>query len=160
HLRGSTMLKLLRQLAAATVLIAAASTASAAALKQDEIWTDMHGRALKGYDAVAYHLERKPVRGEEVYELEWKGAKWLFSTAENMEKFRADPERWAPQYGGYCAWGIAKDRVVGINPTIFRIFDDKLYLNLNMKVHKEWLGSHHGFRARADDKWPDILVYD
>ncbi|MEM6661187.1 MAG: YHS domain-containing (seleno)protein [Pseudomonadota bacterium] len=148
-----------RRTVLAAALATAATGASAAALQKDEIYTDMHGHALKGYDAVAYHLERKPVRGEKVYQLEWKGAKWLFSSAENMEKFRADPERWAPQYGGYCAWGIAKDRIVGINPTIFRIFDDKLYLNLNMKVHKEWLGTHSQFISRANEKWPSILVY-
>ena len=146
---------------AALALIAAlmlSLPASAAEVKDPDIYTDMHGRALKGYDAVAYHLERKPVKGSEDFAYEWKGATWWFSSAENRDKFMADPDRWAPQYGGYCAWGIAKDRVVGINPTIFRIFDDKLYLNLNMKVHKEWLGSHHGFIARADRKWPEILV--
>ena len=131
--------------------------AMAAGAKDPDIWTDMNGRALKGYDAVAYHLERKPRKGSEDFAFEWKGATWWFSSAENRDKFVADPERWAPQYGGYCAWGIAKDRVVGINPTIFRIFDDKLYLNLNMKVHKEWLESRHGFIARADEKWPNIL---
>ena len=146
---------------AALTLIAAlmlAAPAAVAEVKDPEIFTDMHGRALKGYDAVAYHLERKPVKGSEDFAYEWKDAVWLFSSAENRDRFIADPDRWAPQYGGYCAWGIAKDRVVGINPTIFRIFDDKLYLNLNMKVHKEWLGSHHGFIANADEKWPEILV--
>ena len=126
---------------------------------QPEIYRDVNGRALKGYDAVAYHLERKPVKGSQDFAIEWKGAEWWFSSAENRDKFLSDPERWAPQYGGYCAWGIAKDRVVSINPTIFRIFNDKLYLNLNMKVHKEWLGSHHAFIAKANDKWPDILEY-
>ena len=135
-----------------------ATPATAGEVKDPDIYTDMHGRALKGYDAVAYHLLRKPVKGSEDFAYEWKGAQWWFSSAENRDKFIADPDRWAPQYGGYCAWGIAKDRVVGINPTIFRIFDDKLYLNLNMKVHKEWLGSHHGFIASADEKWPEILV--
>ncbi|MEM6623316.1 MAG: YHS domain-containing (seleno)protein [Pseudomonadota bacterium] len=133
---------------------------SHAQVRDPEIYTDMHGHALKGYDAVAYHLERRPVKGSKDFALEWKDAVWLFSSAENRDLFQADPDRWAPQYGGYCAWGIAKDRVVGINPTIFRIFDDKLYLNLNMTVHKEWLGSHSGFIARANEKWPDILVLD
>ncbi len=134
--------------------------ASAKEVRDPEIWSDMHGRALKGYDAVAYHLERRPVQGTEEFAFEWKGATWWFSSAENRDKFMSDPERWAPQYGGYCAWGIAKDRVVGINPTIFRIFDDKLYLNLNMTVHKEWLGKHEVFIVNANSKWPDILVLD
>jgi len=147
--------RLLIALAAAILFTA---PAIAAELRSPDIWTDMHGRALKGYDAVAYHLERRPVKGDEVYALEWKGAKWLFATAENRDKFAAEPERWAPQFGGYCAWGIAKDRTVGVNPTIFRIFDDKLYLNLNMKVHKEWLHNRRVFVDIANEKWPDILV--
>ena len=130
----------------------------AADLKESEIYTDMEGRALKGYDAVAYHLVRKAVKGSEEFSLEWKGAKWWFSSAENRDKFQADPERWAPQYGGYCAWAIAKDRTAPINPEIFRIFDDKLYLNLNMKVHKEWLDKRHAFIAKANEKWPGVLV--
>ena len=148
---------------AALCLIAAltlATPAPAAEVREPEIWTDMHGRALKGYDPVAYHLERRPVQGTQDFAYEWKGAEWWFSSAENRDRFIADPDRWAPQFGGYCAWGIAKDRVVGINPTIFRIFDDKLYLNLNMKVHKEWLGKHGSFIARANNKWPEILVLD
>ena len=147
-----------------TVLILAAALMLATPVlaggpSQPEIYKDVQGRALKGYDAVAYHLERRPVKGSLDFAYEWKGAEWWFSSAENRDKFIADPERWAPQYGGYCAWGIAKDRVVSINPTIFRIFDDKLYLNLNMTVHREWLGSHHGFIADANERWPDILEY-
>ena len=145
---------------AAFTLIAAlmlAVPASAGEVKDPDIYTDMHGRALKGYDAVAYHVQRKPVKGSEDFAFEWKGAQWWFSSAENRDKFMADPDRWAPQYGGYCAWGIAKDRVVGINPTIFRIFDDKLYLNLNMKIHKRWLKKHNAFIIEADEKWPGIL---
>ena len=140
-------------------VLAIGAPAFAAGPSQPEIYKDVNGRALKGYDAVAYHLERRPVKGSEDFAFEWKDAVWWFSSAENRDKFMADPERWAPQYGGYCAWGIAKDRVVSINPTIFRIFNDKLYLNLNMKVHKEWLGSHNGFIATANEKWPDILEY-
>lgn len=123
------------------------------------IYTDMHGRALKGYDAVAYHLDRKPVKGKRAHTFEWKGAKWLFATAENLERFKADPERWAPQYGGYCAWAIAQNRPAPINPTIFRIFDGKLYLNLNMPIHKKWLAKHQVFIARANAKWPGVLEF-
>ena len=142
-------------LAGAAVLAAPASLVAAA--RSPDVWTDMHGQALKGYDAVAYHLERKAVKGKKAFSLEWNGATWLFSSAENRDRFQADPERWAPQYGGYCAWGIAKDRTVHINPKIFRIFDDKLYLNVNMKVHRKWLKNRHGFIAEADAKWPGVL---
>ena len=149
------MTRLTRRLA--TLLIVLLPALAIADARSPEIYTDMHGRALKGHDAVAYHLERRPVKGSEEFALDWKGARWLFASAENRDRFAAEPERWAPQYGGYCAWGIAKDRPVGIDPTIFRIFDGKLYLNLNIKVHKEWLANRHGFIAQANEKWPAVL---
>ncbi len=142
---------------AAIAFVALLPAMARAGAKSPDIYTDMHGRALKGYDAVAYHLERKPVKGSEDFAYDWKGARWLFSTAENRGRFVAEPDRWAPQYGGYCAWGVAKDRTVSIDPTIFRIFDDKLYLNLNMKVHRTWLKNRHGFIAEANEKWPGVL---
>ncbi|MEM9060479.1 MAG: YHS domain-containing (seleno)protein [Pseudomonadota bacterium] len=132
--------------------------AAVAELRSPEIYTDFRGVALKGYDAVAYHLERKPIKGQDSFAYEWKDAVWFFSSAENRDRFIADPERWAPQYGGYCAWAIAKGSTRPINPKIFRIFNDKLYLNLNMKVHKEWLDQHNQFIARANEQWPDVLV--
>jgi hypothetical protein len=153
------MTRLTRRFALALFALFLVPAAALAEAKSPEIWTDMHGQALKGYDAVAYHLERRPVKGDEKFMVEWKGAKWLFSSAQNRDRFLADPERWAPQYGGYCAWGIATDKTVGINPTIFRIFDDKLYLNLNMKVHKTWLANRHGFIAEANEKWPAVLEF-
>ena len=141
------------------MMIALMPVAQASAeLRSPEIYKDFRGVALKGYDAVAYHLERKPVKGKDSFAFEWKDAVWFFSNADNRDKFIADPERWAPQYGGYCAWAIAKGSTRPINPTIFRIFDDKLYLNLNMKVHKEWLGKHNQFITEANEQWPDVLV--
>ena len=128
-----------------------------AAARKSEIFTDFQGKALKGYDAVAYHLDRKAVKGSEDFAYEWKDATWWFSSAENRDKFIADPDRWAPEYGGYCAWAVAKGYARPINPKIFRIFDGKLYLNLNMKVHKEWLGKRQVFVVQADEKWPSVL---
>ena len=127
-------------------------------LRQPAVWTDLHGVALKGYDTVAYHLERRPVKGDAAFEVEWNGAKWHFANEANQARFEADPERWAPQYGGYCAWAIVEDRFAPINPEIFRIVEDKLYLNLNMRVHKLWLEDMPHMITRADEKWPDVLV--
>ena len=147
-----------RALLIALTLTLLPATQAAAELRSPEIYKDFRGIALKGYDTVAYHLERKPVKGKDSFAYEWKDAIWFFKSAENRDMFIADPERWAPQYGGYCAWAIAKGSTRPINPTIFRIFDDKLYLNLNMKVHKEWLDAHGSFIAQANEKWPDVLV--
>ncbi|MEM7057374.1 MAG: YHS domain-containing (seleno)protein [Pseudomonadota bacterium] len=131
---------------------------AAVAADKSEIYMDLQGRALKGYDSVAYHVQRKPMKGNPALSMEWKGAKWLFSTPANLVRFRSEPERWAPQYGGYCAWAVAKGWARPINPTIFRIFDDKLYLNLNMEIHRRWLKKRHTFIAEANEQWPGILV--
>ncbi|MEO1493247.1 MAG: YHS domain-containing (seleno)protein [Pseudomonadota bacterium] len=143
---------------AAMTAFGSAGALQADELKDPEIYADFEGKALKGYDTVAYHTERRAVKGSPEFAVEWKGAKWFFASAENRDLFTADPERWAPQFGGYCAWAIAKDRTAPINPEIFRIVDDKLYLNLNMKVHKEWLGKRSQFIAAANEKWPEVLV--
>lgn len=127
-------------------------------LRESEIYKDFEGKALKGYDVVAYHLDRKATPGLAEFAYEWKGATWWFANVDHREMFIADPERWAPQYGGYCAWAIVRDRTAPINPKIFRIFDDKLYLNLNMKVHKDWLANHEQMIAAANEKWPSVLL--
>lgn len=141
----------------ATLSLAGSGTMAADA--RPEIFTDVENRALKGYDTVAYHLDRKATRGSSEFAYEWKGATWWFSSAENRDLFIADPERWAPQFGGYCAWAIVKDQVRPIDPKIFRIFNDKLYLNLNMKIHKRWLAKHNEFIQEGEARWPDVLVW-
>ena len=124
---------------------------------KDKVFSD-GGFAIRGTDPVAYFTMSKPVKGSAEHISEWMGATWAFASAENKATFDSDPERYAPKYGGYCAWAIAKGSTRPINPTIFRIFDDKLYLNLNMKVHKEWLGKHNQFITEANEQWPDVLV--
>ena len=131
---------------------------SFAEVREPEIFKNVQGVAIKGYDSVAYHLDRKARMGSAAHSHDWKGATWHFVSAENRDMFAADPERYAPQYGGYCAWAIARGRTAPINPTIFRIFDDKLYLNLNMDVHKRWLKKHSSFIAAANNNWPKVLV--
>ncbi|MEM0921687.1 MAG: YHS domain-containing (seleno)protein [Pseudomonadota bacterium] len=140
------------------LLLPFAAPGSADELRKPEVWTDLYGVALKGYDPVAYHLAGEAVLGDPALELEWKGAKWHFANAANRTRFQADPERWAPQYGGYCAWAIVEDRFAPINPEIFKVVDGKLYLNLNMRVHNLWLEKMDSFITQADEKWPDVLV--
>ncbi|MEM0943817.1 MAG: YHS domain-containing (seleno)protein [Pseudomonadota bacterium] len=130
---------------------------AAGEVRKPEVFSVL-GQAIKGYDPVAYHLERRPVRGDPEISYEWNGATWLFASPANRVRFIADPERWAPQYGGYCAWAITRGRTAPVDPTIFRVVDDKLYLNLNMKVHREWLAEMPLMISRGDANWPDVLV--
>ncbi|BBM89483.1 hypothetical protein COTS27_01183 [Spirochaetota bacterium] len=113
---------------------------------------------ISGYDTVAYFTQGTPTKGSKEHSYVWKDATWLFSSSEHLELFKADPEKYAPQYGGYCAWAVAaKGKLFNIDPEIWKIVDGKLYLNYNKKVGEKWEADIPGFISQADEKWPEIL---
>ncbi|GGK23498.1 YHS domain-containing (seleno)protein [Salinarimonas ramus] len=114
--------------------------------------------ALGGYDPVAYFREGRPVEGTRAHETEWNGATWRFASADNLAAFEADPEAYAPQYGGYCAWAAAEGYRAPGDPNFWRIVDGKLYVNYDGNVQRTWEGDVSGFIARADANWPRILA--
>jgi len=129
------------------------------ALAVDEINTTLFGNlAIEGYDPVAYFTESRPVEGSSEYQYEWKGANWRFSSAENLASFKGNPEQYAPQYGGYCAYAVAQNSTASIDPTQFTIVDDKLYLNFSKSVNRKWLANRDNYIDNADQNWPDILA--
>jgi len=109
--------------------------------------------AIRGYDPVAYHLEQMPVKGNSLYSLEYRESTWHFSSEENLARFRRDPERYAPQYGGFCAYAMSKGFVVSTDPDAWTIVEGKLYLNYTLGVRKTWLKDVPGYVERADDHW-------
>ena len=94
--------------------------------------------AVKGFDTVAYFAAERAIEGSAQYSFVWNGAKWYFSSAENMEKFKAAPEQYAPQFGGYCAWAVSKGYTADGDPNAWKIVDGKLYLNYNQQVKEKW----------------------
>ncbi|MFS8896501.1 YHS domain-containing protein [Synechococcus sp. R3-13] len=114
------------------------------------------GLALRGYDPVAYFIDGKPVKGSPAYEWEWGGVTWRFASADNRERFRNDPERFAPQYGGFCAWAVAHNYLYPVDPFAWKIVDDKLYLNANQRVQRNWERDIPGLIKRADANWPAL----
>ena len=86
------------------------------------------GLAIRGYDAVAYRTVEAATRGKPEYEYAWKGAKWLFVSQENRDRFAANPETYAPEYGGFCAWSLSQKNVMEADPEVWKIVDGKLYL--------------------------------
>ena len=123
-----------------------------------EIFTGLvAGKGAAGYDVVAYFTMGKPVKGSPDFATEWKGAMWQFSSAENLEKFKANPAAFAPQYGGYCAYGVAKGSLVKGEPEQWKIVDGKLYLNYSAGVQKTWAKDVAGNIGKADGNWPDLL---
>ena len=115
-------------------------------------------KAVSGYDTVAYFTEGKPVEGDSKWQVEYQGADWYFSSQENLDKFKADPEAYAPQYGGYCAWAVsAKNDFASSDPEQWAIVDGKLYLNYNQDVKKLWDNDRAGHIKQADVNWPNLI---
>jgi len=115
------------------------------------------GLAIKGYDTVAYFTDGKPVEGSKEFETTWDGATWRFSSEANLESFESDPEKYAPQYGGYCAWAVSQGTTANIDPKSWTIVDGKLYLNYNEKIQKKWSSNRSALIKKADEEWGKLL---
>ena len=117
---------------------------------------ERNGLAIDGYDPVAYVTEKKPVKGSPEFRADFQGAIFLFASAAHRDVFAADPGKYAPQYGGYCAYGMAKGYKAAIDPGAFTVVGDKLYLNYSETVRSQWLSDIPGYIRRADANWPDV----
>jgi YHS domain-containing protein len=113
-----------------------------------------NGIAIDGYDAVAYFTDKKATKGNPNHAFEWNGAKWLFADAQHKAEFAKDPAKFAPQYGGYCAYGMSRGYKAIIDPQAFTIVDGKLYLNYNAQVQETWRKDTPGYIRKADAAWP------
>ncbi len=143
--------------AALGILIVVGILVPATAMAVKPINSSLLRGAIKGYDPVAYFNQGEPVKGKGAHGYEWMGATWYFANAGNMELFAGDPERYAPQYGGYCAYAVSQGHTAKIDPDAWKIVDDKLYLNFSLKVQKLWEQDIPGYIAKADENWPKIL---
>lgn len=124
----------------------------------DPIYTGFFSnKAVGGYDTVAYHTVGKPVKGTNEFKTKYKGANWFFSSQENLDLFKADPMKYAPQYGGYCAWAAAHDTLAKGDPNQWTIEDGKLYLNYDTKTNNLWLPRRAELIPVADAAFPALL---
>jgi YHS domain-containing protein len=117
---------------------------------------DSSGLALKGYDPVAYFTEKKPVRGKSEFTARHEGATYRFASAANRDAFAAEPGKYAPQYGGYCAFGVASGYKAPIEPDAWTVVEGKLYLNYSQSVRRQWSGDIPGYLRKADANWPTV----
>lgn len=115
------------------------------------------GVAVGGYDPVAYFIAGKPVKGSENFPVKYEGATWRFETAANRDAFLADPTRYAPQYGGYCAWAVSKGYTAKGDPQAWTIHDGKLYLNYDKRVRAIWAKNIPENVKKSDANWPGVL---
>jgi len=113
--------------------------------------------AIKGYDPVAYFIDQRPIKGNPAFEYLWKGAKWRFATAAHRKQFKADPEKYAPRYGGYCAYAVSQGKIVDIDPEAWTIFEGRLYLNVSKDVRRLWEQDREGYIRKADENWPRMI---
>ena len=114
------------------------------------------GKAIKGYDPVAFFTDARPVMGADSLSYSWNGATWLFSTRQHLERFKADPEKFAPQYGGYCAYGTSQGHKAPSEVDTWTVLDDKLYFNYNQKVKAMWDKDRPAYIQKANGNWEKI----
>jgi YHS domain-containing protein len=114
------------------------------------------GKAIKGYDPVAFFTDSKPVKGADNLSYSWKGANWFFANRQNLERFKANPGKYAPQYGGYCAYGTSQGHKAPIEIDTWTILNDKLYFNYNQKVKETWIKDEAVYIQKADKQWPEL----
>jgi hypothetical protein len=116
------------------------------------------GTAINGYDAVAFFKESRPVKGSDMYSYQYKDAKWLFTSKENLDAFMSMPDKYAPQYGGYCAYGTSEGHKASTQPDTWTIVNGKLYFNYNKQVKQMWMKDQAHCIEVADQKWPEVKL--
>lgn len=155
---GHATLNRIAPFAALLVALLLTQVVAPTAAKEAPVYTPTFSSlAVGGHDPVAYFTDGKPVEGSSDHELEWNGATWRFSSAENLAAFKADPEAYAPRYGGYCAWAVSQGYPASADPTAWRVVDNKLYLNYSSDIQRRWEQNIPGNIVKADANWPKVL---
>jgi hypothetical protein len=144
-------MKMLRR----TFLAALCTALAGPALLAGEVFVE-DGVAIRGTDPVGYFTEGRPVPGDPAITAEWGGATWRFASAANRDRFLADPEAVAPQFGGYCAWAVANGYTAETDPEAWKIVGGKLYLNYSPEVQADWETDIPGNIAKAEKNWPGL----
>lgn len=115
------------------------------------------GLAIQGYDTVAYFTEGKAVKGDDRISENWNGARWLFASEAHRALFRANPEHYVPQFGGYCAFAVSQNYTAQTDPDAWTVADNKLYLNFDQDTKKGWLLQRDQLIQQGHANWPDVL---
>lgn len=141
-----------------------ASTAFASGSEKPYINTELNtnldhheGIAIGGFDPVAYFMQNAAVLGSPEFSFFYEDADFFFVSAENRDLFATDPERYAPQFGGYCAYAVSQGGTAPVNPELFTIYNDKLYLNLSESTNNRFLRDIDRHIRQAERNWPDVL---
>lgn len=141
---------------AATTLSISTPTYAVVETSTSAVNTNEHGLALHGYDPVAYFTENGPKKGKKKYAVRHTGGTYYFSSEKNKNAFMENPDRYLPEYGGFCAMGVALGKKLDGDPNVWKIIGNKLYLNVNKDVAVAWQRDIPGNLTNADENWPDL----
>ena len=150
------MTNVTRGLLRAAVLLFVAASVAVAQAGTSALNVDEHAVILKGYDAVAYQADGQAVQGSPAITATHEGATYYFASASHRDLFVANPARYAPAFGGFCAMGVAVGKKLDGDPKAFTVLDGTLYLNVNEKVCGMWAKDIAGHNRKADKKWTDV----
>ncbi len=140
-----------------TLALLASTLATPALAAAPPVFQDNRRIAINGYDPVAYFNQSRPVAGAAQFQAEYNGAIWQFASAENRAAFAQNPTRFAPKYGGYCAYAASKGALAPTIPEAWTVYDNALYLNANLRARGLWKQDIPGNIRKANGFWPGIL---
>ncbi len=136
------------------VAIAAAACAGSSGVEGvKQVNATAENVAIRGYDPVAFFTANAPVEGNPQFAFDWNGARWQFASAENLERFKADPSNFAPQFGGYCSWAVSHGYTANGDPTAWKIVEGRLYFNYNQKVKEKWEADQEKLIKDGEQNW-------
>ena len=145
-----------RRIALTTLALVLGSGALFAKDPVDPLNLDRNSLAIKGYDPVGYFEQNRPVKGSPNFTHQWNGGTWQFESARSRDLFISNPDKYAPQYGGYCAWAVSNNYTATIDPEAWKIINGKLYLNYSKSVQKMWEPDAANRIRAADRNWPGL----
>ena len=145
-----------KKLTLAAIILSLCLTAAFAKTPVEPVNKSKTGLAVKGYDVVAYFEQSEPHKGSTEFTFTWMSATWQFSSAKNRDLFMAGPEKYAPQFGGYCAWAVGHAYTADADPEAWKIVDGKLYLNYNKDVQKKWSTETTKWIEDGKKNWPGL----
>ena len=114
--------------------------------------------AIKGYDVVSYFTDGKPVKGSKAYQFEWSGANWRFASQEHLNLFKAAPKKYAPKFGGHCAWAASQGYVAKADPEAWKIVKGELYLLYNRRMQGKWEIGRANNILQASSHWSSLVA--
>ena len=138
--------------------VVALFTISATAAGKPAVNVSRGQLALGGYDAVSYITDGKPVQGSASFAYRWMDATWRFASADHRDRFMKDPQRYAPQFGGYCAYAVSRGYTANGDPRVWRVVDGHLYLNYSTDAQKLWAQDVPGNIVKGEQNWPSVLT--